>query len=91
MEVTKRFVSGYVARCVGTLAVVVIAYGTIEAMCGLAPAIVGRRPIGWQRDFRRQFGVWLLLSLEFELTVDIVRSAVSPSWTDIGVNWPRSP
>lgn len=30
------------------------------------------------------FGVWLLLGLEFELAADIVRTAISPSWTDIG-------
>lgn len=28
--------------------------------------------------------VWLLLGLEFELAADIVRSAISPSWTQIG-------
>jgi uncharacterized membrane protein len=30
------------------------------------------------------FGVWLLLGLEFELAADIVRTAVSAAWTDIG-------
>jgi uncharacterized membrane protein len=84
MEETIRLGSGYVALCVETLAVVVIAYGTIEALFGLAPALVGKRPIGWQSGLRRQFGVWLLLGLEFELAADIVRSVMSPSWTDIG-------
>jgi uncharacterized membrane protein len=28
--------------------------------------------------------VWLLLGLEFELAADIVRSAIAPTWTDIG-------
>jgi uncharacterized membrane protein len=28
--------------------------------------------------------VWLLLGLEFELAADIVRTAIAPSWTDIG-------
>ena len=31
-----------------------------------------------------RFGVWLLLGLEFELAADIVRTAISPSWTEIG-------
>jgi uncharacterized membrane protein len=30
------------------------------------------------------FGMWLILGLEFELAADIVRSAISPSWSDIG-------
>ena len=31
-----------------------------------------------------RFGVWLLLGLEFELAADVVRSAISPSWSQIG-------
>jgi uncharacterized membrane protein len=31
-----------------------------------------------------RFGVWLMLGLEFELAADIIRSAISPNWTDIG-------
>ena len=30
------------------------------------------------------FGVWLLLGLEFELAADIIRTAIAPSWADIG-------
>ncbi|MCM3870404.1 MAG: DUF1622 domain-containing protein [Pyrinomonadaceae bacterium] len=29
-------------------------------------------------------GAWLLLGLEFELAADIIRTAIAPSWTDIG-------
>jgi uncharacterized membrane protein len=28
--------------------------------------------------------MWLLLALEFALAADIIRSAISPSWGDIG-------
>jgi len=31
-----------------------------------------------------RFGVWLMLGLEFELAADIVRTAIAPSWTEIG-------
>jgi uncharacterized membrane protein len=31
-----------------------------------------------------QFGVWLLLGLEFELAADIIRITISPTWVDIG-------
>jgi uncharacterized membrane protein len=31
-----------------------------------------------------RFGVWLLLGLEFELAADIVRTAIAPTWNDIG-------
>jgi uncharacterized membrane protein len=32
----------------------------------------------------RRFAIWLMLALEFELAADIIRSAISPSWSAIG-------
>jgi uncharacterized membrane protein len=84
MEELFRLCSGYIALCVEAVAAVVIAYGTIEALVGLAPFLVGKRVIGRRRDVRVRFGVWLLLGLEFELAADIVRTAIAPSWTEIG-------
>ena len=31
-----------------------------------------------------RFGIWLLLGLQFALAADIVRSAIAPTWNDIG-------
>ena len=31
-----------------------------------------------------RFGAWLLLGLEFALAADIIRTAISPTWSDIG-------
>jgi uncharacterized membrane protein len=39
---------------------------------------------GLRKDSWMRFGVWLLLGLEFELAADIVRTAIAPTWTDIG-------
>jgi uncharacterized membrane protein len=33
---------------------------------------------------RIQLGQWLSLALEFELAADILRTAVAPTWTEIG-------
>ena len=79
-----RLASGYIALSVEAVAALVIAYGTIEALVGLAPILAGRRSVGQRRNVRIQFGVCLLLGLEFELAADIVRTAIAPSWTDIG-------
>nr|UXE44867.1 hypothetical protein Hi04_10k_c3826_00004 [uncultured bacterium] len=67
------------------VAVVVVAYGALEAFVGLLtlplkPSIAG----GSRRELWRRFGVWLLLGLEFELAADIISSVVSPTWKDIG-------
>lgn len=84
MEEVVRFACEYVAMCVEAVAAVVIAYGTIEALGRLAPILVGRRSVGQRRNVRIEFGVCLLLGLEFELAADIIRTAIAPSWTDIG-------
>jgi uncharacterized membrane protein len=66
-------------------AALIIAYGAIEGVYGSIRAIVTRKSkVGQRKDVWLRFGVWLLLGLEFELAADIVRTAVSPTWTDIG-------
>jgi uncharacterized membrane protein len=84
MEEVLRIGSGYIALRVEAAAALVIAYGAIEALIGFAPVLVGKGLIGRTRNLRVQFGVWLLLGLEFELAADIVRTAITPSWTEIG-------
>jgi uncharacterized membrane protein len=85
MEDLLRTLSVYVATGVEIVAVVVIAYGSLEAVAGLAQVITGRRAThGARKAVWRQYGLWLLLGLEFELAADIIRSVISPSWLDIG-------
>jgi uncharacterized membrane protein len=84
MENLIKLVSGYVALSVEGIAAMVIAYGAIEALLSLATDLLRRKSIRKRRDVRVQFGVWLLLGLEFELAADIIRTAISPTWVDIG-------
>jgi uncharacterized membrane protein len=66
------------------IAVLVVAWGTIEAAIGCVSVIVGRETDhGARKAVWRRFGVWLVLGLEFQLAADIVESAVSPEWIDI--------
>ena len=87
MEELFKSVANRIALGVELAAALLIAYGAIEAIVGL---LKPRKEIGATKPFhkRRQvflrFGVWLLLALEFELAADIVRSAISPTWDDIG-------
>ena len=37
-----------------------------------------------QKEIWVRFAMWLLLALEFELAADIIRSAIAPTWQDIG-------
>jgi uncharacterized membrane protein len=77
------------ARVIGLLveaaAVLVVAYGAVEAFSKLLWVVItpgathGERKAIW-----RGFGMWLLLGLEFELAADIIGSVFSPSWQDVG-------
>jgi len=39
---------------------------------------------GQKTGIRLSLGRWLALALEFELAADILRTAVAPTWTEIG-------
>ena len=60
-------------------------YGSVEAFIKLL-RVVARQDIshGARKAIWRNYGVWLLLGLEFALAADIIGSVVSPTWQDIG-------
>jgi uncharacterized membrane protein len=76
----------HVAMFVEAAATAFIAVGALEAIylvirrysTGPGSAAVRKKEI-WVR-----FAVWLLLALEFELAADVLRTAVSPTWNDVG-------
>jgi uncharacterized membrane protein len=74
-----------VALSVESAGIVLITYGGAEAMYGSVASIVrGRNLHGQRQELRMRFGGWLLLGLEFALAADIIRTAISPTWSDIG-------
>ncbi len=86
MEEMFKQAAGHIALGLEAVAVVIIAFGAIQAFLGTAGAVVahGLRPIGRKKTVWLQFGMWLLLGLEFELGADIIRTAIAPSWAEIG-------
>src|SRR5690348_16892383 len=45
---------------------------------------VGDRSRDSKEEVRLRLGRWLALALEFELAADILRTAVAPTWNEIG-------
>ena len=84
MEEIIRRLCSYSALWVEATAALVITYAAVEALVRLVPSLLGRGSPGQRRDVWRRLGMWLLLGLEFELAADIIRSAIAPTWTDIG-------
>jgi uncharacterized membrane protein len=74
-----------VARLIEAIAVLVVAFGSLEAFVKLLPVMARPRVgHGQRKAIWRRYGTWLLLGLEFELAADIVGSVISPTWMDIG-------
>src|SRR5215813_11898318 len=87
MEELFKEAAGNIALGVEVVAAVLIGIGAIEALVRLVipRSKFGRTaPFAKQREIFVRFGVWLILGLEFELAADVIRSAISPSWTQIG-------
>jgi uncharacterized membrane protein len=83
VEIVKS-ISAIVATCSEFTAVVVIVVGALQALGSMVKIL-----IEWKRAVLpivvfRGFAGWLVLALEFLLAADILRTAISPTWTDIG-------
>jgi uncharacterized membrane protein len=86
MEMLLRECANYVALAAELCSVLCIAVGMVETLVQGSIVVAGRRTT--QRDARRelwaQFARWIVLALEFALAADIVRTAIAPTWDDIG-------
>lgn len=87
MEELFKLTASRIALAVELVSALIIAFGAIEAIVSL---LIPRRRFEKEGFFHKRrkiflrFGMWLILGLEFELAADIVRSAISPTWSEIG-------
>jgi uncharacterized membrane protein len=85
MEAVFKAIAGYLALGIEAAAALLIAIGAVEALVHVLPAgFRQRRSPGIRREAWIRFALWLMLGLEFELGADVIRTAISPTWTDIG-------
>lgn len=83
MEAILREVSHGVAICSEFAAVIVIVTGALYAVFSAIREFSRSRRLDPLVVFRG-FAGWLVLALEFLLAADILKTAISPTWTDIG-------
>ena len=85
MEAHLRELSTAVALSIELIAVLIVGWGSLEAIVSIARVTIGGHAThGARKEAWRRLGTWLILGLEFELAADIVRSVISPEWADIG-------
>src|ERR1041384_6997883 len=75
----------YLASGVEIAAATVIGLAAVEAIVRALPLFVLRHaPQDSKIEIRLALGRWLALGLEFALAADILRTAVAPTWREIG-------
>jgi uncharacterized membrane protein len=84
IEGALRTSAEFASLTIGGIAVLIVAWGSVEAALGCISLIVrGQTGHGARKVVWRRYGVWLLLGLEFELASDIIDTVISPDWMDI--------
>jgi len=75
----------YLAMAVEGAAGLVIGLAALEAIVRALPLFLRRDVLQQSKvDIRLGLGRWLALGLEFALAADILRTAVAPTWREIG-------
>ena len=77
-------VAGYLALGIEAMAIIMVTIGAIESAGSLVKAAWYRDATVDRRGIWMRFAAWILLSLEFTLGADVIRTAIAPSWDEIG-------
>ena len=84
MEQTKAFIE-ILSRGVEVAAAVVIAIAGLEATIKAVLLFLRRNsPPEAKTEVRLTLGRWLAVGLEFLLAADILKTAIAPTWNEIG-------
>lgn len=86
MEAALKMIASHVALGAELVCVLCVALGAAVAVLrtGKALATGQTSQTAVRRDIWRGFAGWIILALEFALAADIVRTAIAPTWADIG-------
>jgi uncharacterized membrane protein len=90
LESLLKLWTGYFASGVEGIAAVLIALAAIQAALQALGLFIKRGQGSIQSQepqtelLRLRLGRWLALALEFELGADILRTAIAPTWNEIG-------
>ena len=82
-EILMAFASASALMLEGVVALLVM-YGAVEALARMAVHLVIQSANVTRRLIWMRFAQWIILALEFALGADIIRTAITPSWDDVG-------
>jgi uncharacterized membrane protein len=83
-DILKGFASAS-ALLLELLVVLFVLFGAMQMLVRAALRIAERdQTLQWRRDVWLRLASWILLALELALGADLIRTAIAPSWDDIG-------
>ena len=67
------------------LALLIIAFGTLQAFVGAARLVFSPSPSDQERrDVWQRYARWLVAGLTFQLAADIIETSITTSWEAVG-------
>ena len=87
LEIWLKLWTGYLASGVEGMGGLLIVIAALQATIRTIWVFLGQRSLRQEsqvENIRLCLARWLALALEFELGADILRTAIAPTWTDIG-------
>ena len=85
LEEYFREIAGIIALSIEAATVLIVSIGAIEALTRTFRLVIGNRLSNeGRREIWLRFAIWILLALEFALAADIIRTAIAPTWDEVG-------
>ena len=85
MEEWLTVITEHAVAIINMMALLMIAFGTIEAFIAGLRAMFNSSRTGHElRHGYMRFARWLVAGLTFQLAADIIETAITPGWEDIG-------
>lgn len=84
MEEMLGVVASGSALILEAVVAILVMYGALEALVRMAGLALDRSDPVMRRRIWMNFAQWIILALEFALGADIIRTAIAPTWDDVG-------
>jgi uncharacterized membrane protein len=78
------FVSEYAILLIDAIALVVIVFGTLQAVVAMVRGLFSPLAGPQRRDVWLQYARWLIAGLTFQLAADIIETSITTDWEAIG-------
>jgi uncharacterized membrane protein len=84
MEVAPSEIIEYIALGIEAMAIILVAYASVEAFIGVIRHAFRESPQYPANDTYVRYLRWLVGALTFQLAADIVHTSIAPSWEELG-------